>query len=73
MAFGWRRSALRRRVIVNLVGGGAIRGVLYAQRGPLLVLKNAELLEPNGPRKVDGDVVVERVRVDFVQVLPAEV
>jgi len=66
-----RRLALRRRVLVNLVGGKAISGVLWARRGPLLVLKDATLHEPGvQPVPVDGEVIVDRVRVDFVQVLP---
>ncbi|MFI0914316.1 hypothetical protein [Streptomyces abikoensis] len=48
----------------------AFRGVLWAQRGPLLVLRDAELLEAGrDPQRVDGEVVVERSRVEFTQVL----
>lgn len=65
----YRRTALRRRVLVNLDGGRAFNGVLWAQRGPLLVLRNAELLEPGRePVALDGDIVIERDRIDFVQV-----
>lgn len=71
--FAWRRSALRRRVLVNLKTEKAFRGVLFAQRGPLLVLKDVELLEAGRePVRVDGDVLVERSNVDFVQVLPGQ-
>jgi small nuclear ribonucleoprotein (snRNP)-like protein len=71
--FAWRRSALRRRVLVNLKTEKAFRGVLFAQRGPLLVLKDVELLEAGrDPVRVDGDVLVERSNVDFVQVLPGQ-
>lgn len=65
-----RRTAVRRRVLVNLVDGKAIAGVLWARRGPLLVLKDATLHGPGPePVPVDGEVLVERGRVDFVQVL----
>jgi len=69
--FAWRRTAVRRRVVVNLADK-AFAGVLWAKRGPLLVLRDAELLEAGRePQKVDGEVVIERARVEFTQVLPA--
>jgi hypothetical protein len=50
----------------------AFAGVLWAQRGPLLVLRNAELLEQGAqPVPMDGEVVIERSRVEFVQVVQA--
>lgn len=68
--FAWRRSALHRRVLVALKTDKTFRGVLYAKRGPLLILKDAELLEAGrDPVKLDGEVLIERPNVDFVQVL----
>lgn len=70
--FAYRRTAVRKRVVVNLTTEKAFRGVLWAKRGPLLVIRGAELLEPGAdPRPVDGEVTVERSRVDFIQVLGA--
>ncbi len=67
--FWWRRTALRKRVVVNL-SDKAFSGVLWAKRGPLLVLRDAELLEAGrDPQRVDGEVVIERCRVEFMQVL----
>lgn len=67
--FAWRRTAVRKRVVVNLADK-AFTGILWAKRGPLLVLRNAELLEAGRlPQPVDGEVVVERARVEFMQVL----
>lgn len=67
--FAWRRTALRRRVVVNLADK-AFSGVLWAKRGPLLVLRDVELLEAGRqPQRVDGEVVIERSRVEFMQVL----
>lgn len=64
-----RRLAVRRRVMVNLVDGKAVSGVLW-QQGRVLVLKDATLHERGAdPVSVDGEVLVERHRVDFVQVL----
>lgn len=67
--FAWRRTAVRKRVIVNLPDR-AFAGILWAQRGPLLVLRNAEMLEPGGQAvPMDGEVVVERSQVEFVQIV----
>ncbi|MGW1998550.1 hypothetical protein [Embleya sp. NPDC001921] len=67
--FWWRRTALRKRVVVNLADK-AFRAVLWAKRGPLLVLRDVELLEAGrDPQAIDGEVVVERARVEFIQVL----
>lgn len=66
------RTLERRSVIVSLTTGKAFRGVLWAKRGPLLVLRNANLLAEDGPEggvPMDGEVVVERSVVEFIQVL----
>ena len=69
--FPWRRTAIRRRVIINLTTDKAFAGVLYAKRGQIFVLKDAKLLESGRePVKMDGEVVVESRNIDFVQVLP---
>jgi hypothetical protein len=69
--FAWRRTAVRKRVVVNLADK-AFRGILWAQRGPLLVLRDAELLEPGrAPQPMDGEVVIERHQIQFTQVLAA--
>lgn len=66
----WRRVAARRTVLVNLRSGNALRGVLWATPAPLLVLRGTSLLEPGrDPVGLDGEVIVERTNVDFVQVL----
>ncbi len=63
-----RRLMVRRRVVVNLVGDRAVTGVLWSRRGGFLVLKDAQLLEPGAqPVTMDGDVLIERDRVEFVQ------
>jgi hypothetical protein len=56
--------------VVNLADK-AFSGVLWARRGPLLLLRDAALLEAGRePQAVDGEIVIERGRVEFVQVLP---
>lgn len=64
----FKRVFWRRRVIVNLIGGASLDGIFYQQDGPLLVLKNATYLEPGAePVPLDGDTVVERDQVLFMQ------
>jgi hypothetical protein len=59
-----------RTVIVNLKSGTAFRGVVWRQRGPFMVIKNAELLKDKaGGAPLDGEVLVQKVDVDFIQVL----
>jgi small nuclear ribonucleoprotein (snRNP)-like protein len=64
----FRRVLLLRRVVVNLVNGTSIEGVLYRDPGNLIVLKNAVYLEPGAePVALDGETVIERDRVLFIQ------
>lgn len=66
----YRRLVVHRRVVVNLLSGRAVEGVLTAQDGPLLCIKDARIHEPGAdPAPVDGDVVVERSQVDFIQAI----
>lgn len=66
--FWWRRTALRKRVVVNLADK-AFAGVLWAKRGPLLVLRDAVLMQHGAAdTPMDGEVVIERSRVEFIQV-----
>jgi len=68
---GWRRWPICKHVLVNLDDGRAFSGILYSRRGPLLILRQAQLIEPgSAPVAVDGEVIVERCRVSFIQVQP---
>lgn len=63
------RVGARRRVLVQLHSGRAFTGVQWRRRGRLLVLRGAELLEPNNqPQPMDGEVVLDRGDVEYVQV-----
>ncbi|WP_234321295.1 hypothetical protein [Streptomyces katrae] len=47
----------------------AFAGVLWAKRGPLLVLKDATLMQHGAAdTPMDGEVLIERSKVDFIQV-----
>lgn len=65
----YKSIALAKTVLVNLTTGRAFRGVLFEVRGDLLVLRNAELIEDDRVVTVEGSVVIERARVEFIQVL----
>jgi hypothetical protein len=68
--FWWRPPYVLRSVIVNFRDDvPAIGGVLWASRGPFLTLKQAVLDPANRKVAIDGDVVVERARLAFVQVV----
>lgn len=60
----------KRVVIVNTRTDRAFRGVLWRRRWGYVVLRNAELLKGRGETvPVDGEVVIERGNVDFIQVI----
>lgn len=57
-----------RRVIVNLKNGSAIDGYLIAAPGSLLRIREAALVGGSDqPMSIDGEVVIERDQVDFLQ------
>ena len=66
-----RPPVLRRVVIVNFVHDDktAIRGVLWTTHGSWLVVKKAELLAGGAVTPLDGDVVIARETVAFLQAL----
>lgn len=67
--FGHSGYPVLETVIVNTKTARAFRGVLWAKRRDHLVLRNAELLKRGEAVPIDGDVLIERANVDFIQVL----
>jgi hypothetical protein len=68
-SFAWRRL-LARRVVVNLKSGRGVDGLLVKRAGDLLFLRNAQALEPGAePVRIDGETVVARADIDFIQAL----
>lgn len=68
----WKPPALLETVIVNQVNDDrtALRGVLWRSRGAWLVLKQVEALTVGEkPVPVDGEVLIHRDRVAFIQKL----
>jgi small nuclear ribonucleoprotein (snRNP)-like protein len=65
----FRRTLERKRVVVNLHSGRAFVGILWAQRGPLIVLRDVTMHEAGAaPAGVDGEIVIERREIEFIQV-----
>ena len=63
------RTVTGRRVVLNLKTGRAVDGLLVRRTGDLLFLRQAVALEPGAePAPVDGEVVVLRGEIDFIQV-----
>ena len=69
--YGERRCAVRRRVVVNLLSGQALTGLLWARRGSMLILRDVTLLEAGGTQRVDGEAIVDRGQVAFIQAVSA--
>ena len=61
------RTRRRSTVIVNLTTGTVFRGVLWSTDRDLLVLRGAQILHQGEGQPVDGEVIVERDAVEFVQ------
>lgn len=68
----WRPPAMLATVIVNRLDNPneALRGVLFRSRGAWLVLKQAEQLTAGEkPVPLDGEVLIHRSQVAFIQKL----
>lgn len=63
------RTLVRRNVIVNTKTDESFRGVLWKIRGPLIVIRNAEIYAQGQTKPVDGEVVIDRSNVDFIQIV----
>lgn len=68
----WPWHALqRRRVLLVTSHDVTIEGILWAHRGPLMVLRSASVhVTPGNPATpVDGEMVIERDRIEWMQVI----
>jgi hypothetical protein len=65
------RRLVRRRVVINTKTERAFIGVLWSRLFGIWVLKDAKMLKESGQQvPLDGEVVVLKRDIDFVQVLP---
>jgi len=68
-AYSWR-TLVARRVVINLKSGRGLDGLLVRKAGDLLFLRQATALEAGvAPAPIDGEAVVQRCDVDFIQTL----
>ena len=68
----FRRYPLLERGIVNLKSGTVFRAIIWRRTGPFLVLRQVEMLSDRDskmdPQATNGEVLVQMVDVDFIQV-----
>ena len=67
MVRGYGRFAISRRVLVNMKDGSAIEGVLWEDRRPFLVLRNARLHTHGQSSPLDGEVIIDYAQISFLQ------
>lgn len=64
----WISKLDRRNIVVHLAAGDSIKGILIATHGDCVVLGHARALGADGDaRALDGDVVIPREQVAFIQ------
>ena len=68
--FAYQRTLARRRVIVTLTTGRIFEGVVWAKRGPWVVLRDAHLIEGGRPVPIDGECVLDVSLIEFTQLPP---
>lgn len=68
--FSRRPNALNRQVLVNLASGNAIAGVCTYNGPTSIVLRGATVHETDAePAPADGEILIDRINVDFIQLL----
>lgn len=61
------RRRYRQTVIVTCKSGRAWRGVLFEADRRTVVLRNAEIVDGQSPVVVDGEVLLQRADIEFMQ------
>lgn len=65
----WIDRLTRRTVVVHMTTGASVRGVLAGAYRDCLVLDHAAYLASEAIERVDGEIIVPRERVAWLQVL----
>jgi hypothetical protein len=68
----WLRQLERKSVSVHTTDGQSLKGVLVGEYRDCLVLVHAEYLSGDTTQPLDGEAVVLRERVSWIQVLHGE-
>lgn len=69
----WQLPCVLRVVIVNMKhdSSEAVKGAVWEVRGPWVCLRDVSILRPGAePQPVDGEVILHRENISFLQVLP---
>lgn len=61
------RQRMREKVIVTLDDGTAFEGLLYEADAKSVVLREAQLHSGQGATPVDGEIILPRARVLYLQ------
>ena len=61
------KARLREEFVITLVDGTAWRGVLYAVDAKTIVLREAAAMSENVRGPVDGELLLPRDRIDYMQ------
>jgi hypothetical protein len=70
MRWWWQPPCLLREVVINPKHDPAvaIKGLLWASRGPWLVIHQPTLFDHGETKTADGELVIHRDNVAFIQV-----
>ena len=68
-AMRWMGRLERRTVVVHMASGASVRGVVIGVYRDSVVLRHSTYLGPQAT-EIDGDVVIPRPNVAWVQTLP---
>lgn len=70
MLFKKRSTLEQRKVLINLLSGNAIGGVCVHEGRDTITVRGATLHEPDAePVAADGEILIDRINVDFIQLL----
>jgi len=66
----YKKFLYSKRCIINLKTDKAFRGYLLNENKTIVLLKNAELIEPGlEPVYISGEIVIEKNNIDFIQII----
>lgn len=66
----FKKLAYSKRVLVNLKSGAAFRGILTKEFGGVIVLQQADYIEPGSESvSAPGEILIEKNNIEFVQII----
>lgn len=61
---------MNRTVLINLISGNAVGGICVYETDRVLAVRGATIHQPNAePAAADGEILIDRINVDFIQLL----